>query len=133
MLEDCDAVPFLNEFYQNPSLYTLETEFAFLLHHYHKLNLAYREEGELVSDFALSKDILFADMNMGKGRERKVFGELYELLANRIPKVSATIFISISDELVLSRIQKRNRPFEMLASHSYYQELNATYEHFFAS
>jgi len=131
LLEDFSSVPFLEKFYADPVGFALETEFCFLLQHYHQLHVAARDADEVVADFALEKDIIFADLNMADAAERQVFGDLFQLLSSRVPKPHVTVFLSASDELILQRIQARGREFELAAPPDYYRRLNAAYECFF--
>lgn len=132
LLEDFSAVPFLEEFYADPSGCALETEFSFLLQHYHQLRIAARESGEIVADFAIDKDLIFAQLNMPDLAERSAFEELHRLLSARVLMPTITVFLSSSDELILQRIKARGRPFELAAPQEYYRGLNAGYEAFFA-
>ncbi len=128
LLEDFSAVPFLDEFHRDPVGCALETEFAFLLQHYHQLRLAARATGELIADFTFAKDRLFAELNMTDEHERSIFFELFRLLEKRLPAVALTVFISASDELILDRIRQRARSFELATDPSYYRQLNTAYE-----
>jgi deoxyguanosine kinase len=132
LLEDFSAVPFLEEFCRDPIGCAVETEFSFLLQHYHQLRLATREAGEIICDFTFAKDLVFADMNIIDGAERTAFAGLHQLLHQRLPGVALTVFISASDALILSRIKSRGRPFELEAEPAYYQRLNNAYEDFFS-
>lgn len=130
LLEDFSAVPFLEEFYRDPVGCAVETEFSFLLQHYHQLRLATRKAGEIITDFTFAKDLVFADLNIINEAERTAFADLHHLLRRRLPDVVLTVFISASDELILSRIKNRGRPFELEAEPAYYQRLNNAYEDF---
>jgi deoxyguanosine kinase len=132
LLEDFSAVPFLEEFYRDPVGCALETEFAFLLQHYHQLRLASRSAGEIVADFTFAKDVLFAELNMTNEEERTLFMKLFELLEARLPSVALTVFISASDDLILHRIHQRGRSIELATDPAYYRRLNSGYEGFFA-
>ena len=132
LLEDFAAVPFLKEFHRDPIGSALETEFAFLLQHYHQLRLAGRHDGEVVADFTFAKDLIFAEMNMTNIAERAIFQDLFRLLETRLPSVALTLFISASDELILRRIRARARSFEVATEPEYYRRLNTAYETFFA-
>ena len=132
LLEDLSAVPFLEEFHRDPVGCAVETEFAFLLQHYHQIRLAARQRGELIADFTFAKDRLFAEMNMTGDHERAIFLDLFRLLETQLPAVALTIFISASDDLILHRIRQRARSFELATDPSYYRRLNAGYESFFA-
>jgi deoxyguanosine kinase len=132
LLEDFSAVPFLEEFYRDPVGCAVETEFSFLLQHYHQMRLAARENGEFVSDFTFVKDLIFADMNIADPAERAAFGDLHRLLHERLPNVALTVFISATDELILSRIKGRGRRLELEAEPAYYRSLNSAFEGFFS-
>src|SRR5688500_82930 len=66
LLEDYEAHPFLRAFYADPVGAAIETEFTFLLLHYHQLRTRTQtvKEHEVVSDFHLGKDVLYADLNI---------------------------------------------------------------------
>jgi deoxyadenosine/deoxycytidine kinase len=132
LLEDFSAVPFLEEFYRDPIGCALETEFAFMLQHYHQLRLAGRLGGEIIADFTFVKDVLFAQLNMTDEDERSLFLKLFHLLEARLPSVALTVFISASDELILHRIRERGRSIELATDPAYYRRLNGGYEAFFA-
>jgi deoxyguanosine kinase len=133
LLEDFSAVPFLEEFHRDPVGCALETEFAFLLQHYHQLRLAARTKGEIITDFTFTKDTMFANMNMPDGRARSIFMDLFHILEKRLPPVSLVVFISASDDLILHRIRERARSFELALEPDYYRKLNAAYEAHFAN
>ena len=61
--------PFLGKFYQNPSKYALETELAFVLIHYHQIlhEIHLNESNGHIADFCISKDLLFAEVNLDGG------------------------------------------------------------------
>src|SRR5207244_1516825 len=66
LLEDFETIPFLRAFYEDPVGNATETEFAFLLLHFHQLksqaDVALRSE--VITDFHLGKDLLYADLNL---------------------------------------------------------------------
>jgi deoxyadenosine/deoxycytidine kinase len=132
LLEDFSAVPFLEAFHRDPMGCALETEFAFLLQHYHQLRLATKEWTEIIADFTLAKDLLYAEMNITNAQERAIFVDLFRLLEKRLPAAALTVFISASDELILHRICERARSFELAADPAYYRKLNRMYERFFS-
>jgi deoxyguanosine kinase len=132
LLEDFSAVPFLEEFHRDPVGCALETEFAFLLQHYHQLRLATRTGGEIITDFTFAKDLLYAEMNMSHDQERSIFLDLFRVLEKRVPPVSLAVFISASDDLILHRIRERARSFELAIDPDYYRNMNAAYERFFS-
>jgi deoxyadenosine/deoxycytidine kinase len=62
LLEDFESNPFLRAFYDDPIGNATETEFAFLLLHFHQLKskAVIASNSEVVADFHLGKDLLYA-------------------------------------------------------------------------
>ncbi len=132
LFEDFELNPFLTRFYEDPATYALETEFAFLLIHYHQLkHCSPSSTRELISDFSMAKDLVYADLNLSDMKAKKAFREIYELFLRNIVTPDVIVFLGASDGLVLERIRKRNRSFEQQADPSYYIQLNAAFEAFF--
>jgi deoxyadenosine/deoxycytidine kinase len=134
LLERFEENPFLDLFYNNPLENAVETEFAFLLLHFHQLKPLTKisEPFEFIADFSLEKDWLYAKLNLEESTFLDVFRDLHGALAAKTPRPSLMICLTASDELVLSRIRKRNRPAEQQIDPSYYVHLNAAYSRFFA-
>jgi deoxyadenosine/deoxycytidine kinase len=132
LFEDFELNPFLSRFYEDPSAHALETEFAFLLIHYHQLKRCSREKTrEVISDFSIAKDLVYADVNLDDPKARKAFQEVYELLLRDIVRPALVIYLAASDTLLLERIRARNRSFEQQVDPSYYVRLNAAFDAFF--
>lgn len=133
LLEAFELNPFLRAFYEDPIGTALETEFAFLLVHYHQLkaHTAAITNSEVVSDFHLGKDTIYADLNIRDVAVRALFDELYDLCQGRTPTPSILVCLSISTDLVIERIRQRSRDFEMDVDARYYAALNAAYDRFF--
>jgi deoxyadenosine/deoxycytidine kinase len=133
LLEEFEMNPFLRAFYRDPVENATETEFAFLLLHFHQLKgqTDTASRSEVISDFHLGKDLLYADLNLKEVRARRVFSELYELCLETAPPPALVIFLSASTDLVLSRIRGRERDFELEIDPGYYSAVNAAYEDFF--
>jgi deoxyguanosine kinase len=133
LLEDFETNPFLRAFYRNPLENAIETEFASLLLHFHQLknraDLASRSE--VVADFHLGKDLLYADLNLQDMRVRDVFNELYELCLEKTPRPALMVYLSAPTDLVVERIRGRERDFELEIDPRYYSAVNAAYEELF--
>src|ERR1035438_8007799 len=122
LLEEFELNPFLRAFYKDPVGNATETEFAFLLLHFHQLkgHADTTSRSEVVADFHLGKDLLYADLNLKDVRAKRLFSELYELCAEKAPPPALVIFLSASTDLVLSRIRGRERDFELEIDPGYY-------------
>jgi deoxyguanosine kinase len=133
LLENFEVNPFLRAFYENPADNATETEFAFLLVHFHQLKSQADTAltSEVIADFHLGKDLLYADLNLKDMRARRLFGDLYELCLEKTPRPGLLIFLSATTELLMERIRARKRDFELEIDPGYYAAVNAAYEEFF--
>jgi deoxyguanosine kinase len=133
VLEDFEVNPFLRAFYRNPVENATETEFAFLLLHFHQLKneADAASRSDVIADFHLGKDLVYADLNLKDSRTKRLFGELYDFCIEKTPVPSLMIFLSASNELLLERIRARKRDFELAVDSAYYAAVNTAYEEFF--
>ena len=133
LLEDFESNPFLHAFYENPIDSAIETEFAFLLLHFHQLKAMADavSSSEVIADFHLGKDLLYADLNLEDTRAKRLFRELYELCVEKTPRPSLMIFLSATTDLLVERIRARKRSFELEIDSGYYGSVNAAYDQYF--
>lgn len=132
LLEQFEMNPFLRDFYEDPVGAALETEFAFLLVHYHQLRKSERQifQQEVFADFHLGKDLLFAEMNM-TGEELLAFRQLSALCEKKVASPDVLIFLSAPLPLVVDRVRDRGRDFEQETPSAYYAALISKYEKFY--
>jgi deoxyguanosine kinase len=135
LVEHFEQNPFLPAFYEDPKMYATETEFMFLLLHFHQLKQQARTIGkqELISDFHFGKDLLYAEVNFESSEALRLFKDLYDFLNEQLPLPALLVGLSATTELLLQRIQKRDREFELKIDASYYGRINAIYRNFFES
>ncbi len=133
LLENFEANPFLQAFYEDPIGNAFETEFAFLLLHYHQLkgHAELASKSEVIADFHLGKDLIYADLNLKDEPARRLFDGLYELCLRKTPHLALLVFLSAPTELVVDRIRARSRDYELEIDPAYYATVNAAYEQFF--
>jgi deoxyguanosine kinase len=133
LTEDFEANPFLRAFYENPEENAIETEFAFLLLHFHQIknHIGMASSAEVVADFHLGKDLLYADLNLKDARAKHLFGQLYDLVREKILSPDLMICLSATTDLVIQRIRSRKRDFEMDINPEYYAGVNKAYEEYF--
>jgi len=134
LFESFESNPFLPDFYQNPSAFATETEFTFLLLHFHQLKtrIGAGAPRELITDFHLGKDLLYAGLNLHSPRLERIFQDLYEALQEQLPKPDLLICLSAKTDLIIGRIGERQRDFELEINPDYYAKVNAEYEKLFA-
>jgi deoxyguanosine kinase len=132
LLERFEEHPFLKLFYENPSETATETEFAFLLLHYSQLrSLSLIPQKETVADFHLSKDLLYAELNLTDSRTKAGFLHLYEYFAERVIPPTILVYLSAKTDLIMERIYERNRDFESGVDPAYYELVNNAYDKLF--
>jgi deoxyadenosine/deoxycytidine kinase len=135
LLEDYESNPFLKPFYKNPEENALEVEFTFLLLHSHQLktvaSIVGSRSSEVVADFHLWKDLIYADLNLADRRTLGVFKELHTILSERTAMPSLMILLSASTELILERIARRSREYEQRVNSEYFAKLNDAYKRAF--
>src|SRR5262249_50799361 len=110
-----------------------ETEFAFLLQHFHQLKTETDivQKSEVIADFHLGKDLLYADLNLSDWRAKRLFGELNQLCTEKVPRPGLLIFLSATTKLLVERIRSRKRDFESKVDSKYCDAVNTAYEEFF--
>ena len=130
LLEAFELNPFLPAFYERPTETAIETEFSFLLLHFHQLKRIrpLASQSELIADFHLGKDLLYADLNLTNGPARRLFQDLYSLCLQNVPQPGLLIFLSAPTALVIERIRARQREFELAIDPEYFAAVNAAYE-----
>jgi deoxyadenosine/deoxycytidine kinase len=133
LLEDFDSNPFLRTFYGDPVGTAIETEFAFLLLHFHQLKgqVGAISESEVIADFHLGKDLLYADLNLKDARARRLFRGLYAFCLDKTPRPALMIFLSATTDLIIERIRRRRRDFELEIDPGSYAAVNTAYEKLF--
>ncbi len=133
LFEDFEANPFLRAFYADPAANAAETEFAFLLVHFHQLKHAANtiKTSEVVADFHLGKDLIYADLNLSDAVAIRLFGEMYEFCLNKTPEPTILIFLSATTDLIVERVRRRDREFEQSIDPEYYASVNRLYEQYF--
>ncbi len=134
LLEEFEKNPFLRAFYRDPVGTAIETEFAFLLLHFHQLKANDKSigSGETISDFHLGKDLIYADLNLPDPKVRKTFGDLYDLCFEKTATPDLLVSLSSTNDLLINRIRERDRDFEQEVDANYYASINAAYEEFFS-
>jgi deoxyadenosine/deoxycytidine kinase len=131
VLEEFEKNPFLGDFYRDPIANAFETEMQFLLVHYHQLKGLARPAAESIIDFTFAKDLIFGDLNLHKESEKKIFVQLYEFLLTRLTAPDLVIYLKGSNDLIIDRIRRRNRPIEQTIDVEYFKKLKGAYDEAF--
>ncbi|WP_125981342.1 deoxynucleoside kinase [Loigolactobacillus iwatensis] len=138
--ESVDDNPVLPYFYKDPKKYAFLLQIYFLNKRLAQLKLA-DQQSESVMDRSIFEDSLLFHLNADLGRatetEVGVYDSLMKNMMQELPhttykkKPDLLIHINISFETMLTRIQKRNRPYEQIDQdptlYNYYLKLNQRY------
>lgn len=125
--------PFLEDFYRDRAGSAFQAQLFFLLNRYQQQReLA---QGNLFTqvtlcDYLFAKDKIFAYLNLDDS-ELMIYEKLYALLEVNIPRPDLVIYLQASDRVLLERIRRRSRDYEMGISEKYVAELNRAYNYFF--
>ena len=139
--ESVDNNEILPLFYEDPEKYAFLLQIYFLNKRFKSIKEALVHDDNVL-DRSIYEDSLLFHLNADLGRATKQEVAVYdELLANMMEELpfaankkhpDLLVHIKVSFEIMLKRIEKRNRPFEQLSYdptlYDYYKELNQRYE-----
>ena len=132
VLEDVQN-PFLEPFYRGKEGAAFQVQLFFLLsRHQQHVELSQMElfTRFVVTDYTMSKDRIFARMNLDD-EEFRLYDRLYRLLTVRLPRPDLVIYLEASVEMCMRRIRMRGREFERGMDPAYLQKLKDAYNAFF--
>lgn len=133
LLEEAEANPFLERFYQNPRQAALPTQLFFLLQRARQMQAVRQTDmfqSGRASDFLMEKDRLFAEVTL-EDDELKLYDQVYRQLTLDIPAPDLVIYLQAPIEILLTRIAKRGLGYEKLIESAYLQRLVDAYARFF--
>ena len=125
--------PFLEDFYRDKPGAAFQAQLFFLMNRYQQQKEL--TQGDLfnqvtLSDYIFAKDKIFAYLNLDDS-ELLIYEKLYALLEQNIPRPDLVIYLQATEKVLLERIRRRSRDFEMGISERYIAELNRAYNYFF--
>jgi deoxyadenosine/deoxycytidine kinase len=122
--EAADKNPFLEKFYTSPQRYAFETELVFALIHYNQLRDG--PTSFVLTDFTLTKDLVFARMNL-RGSELDVFERLFAIVSKRVSTPDIVFFLRMPIQACLTRIRNRQIACEAAITADYLEQLEKGY------
>lgn len=108
VFEDFSSIAFLSDFYENPEIYTYETEIAFLLQHLYQIKKSSLENKCIICDYSIEQDYAYA-MNNLELNEMESFKQVYSIARSKMVETSLIICLQCRPEVLKRRITKRNR------------------------
>ncbi len=134
LLEVFEENPFLSDFYSDRARYALQTELFFLLSRYHQQRdvPTLLERRAVIADFTFAKSGLFAGRNL-KGDELELYRRLHTALSEKVPTPDLLVYLRASTDVLMARIARRGRPYELNMERAYIEDLGNAYGEFFAT
>lgn len=132
VLEIVEENPFLTKFYIDPKRYAFQTQLFFLMSRFNQQKEILEQgiEIDYLSDYHLLKDRIFAELTLGN-EELVLYKSVYCSLSTCICKPDILIYLHADEEVLLTRIKKRDRSFERDFDRSYLSRLSEMYQHHF--
>jgi deoxyadenosine/deoxycytidine kinase len=129
---DCEDNPFLADFYKEKPGAAFRAQMYFLMERQKRLReaLAIEAPGQVLSDFLLERDRIFANLNLND-EELKLYDRYYESLTAALPAPDLVIYLQAKPEVLRARIAKKASREETRISLEYIEEVARAYEHFF--
>ncbi len=133
ILEEPEANPFLEDFYEDPHRYAFQTQMFFLVSRYQ--DLKERAQADLfhegiVSDYMFQKDRIFANINLSD-RELLLYDRVAPLLEADLARPDLVVYLQANPDVLMRRIEQRGRPYEKLMDPKYVATLVEAYNYFF--
>ncbi|CAM4109776.1 deoxynucleoside kinase [Streptococcus penaeicida] len=137
--EAVDNNPVLDLYYQDPKKYAFLLQIFFLNKRFKSIKEAYKQDNNIL-DRSIFEDELFLKLNYKNGNVTKTELEIYqELLGNMLEELEGMpkkrpdllIYIDVSFDKMLERIEKRGRSFEQVDGNpgleEYYYQVHGEY------
>lgn len=127
VLEDVDGNAFLPDFYADRERWALGTQLAFLISRYEQLRTIPPVRARpVISDYTQAKDPIFARALL-HDREVELYERLTVGLDVSVPRPDLTVYVDATNEILLDRIRRRNRPYERSIEAQYLDALRQAY------
>jgi len=133
VLEVVEENPFLKEFYDDIEGKSFQTQIFFLLSRYKQMKKFFQTEmfrSNIVSDYIFMKDAIFANMTLNSD-EIKMYNAIFPLLKEKILQPDLVVYLYADLDVIVKRIQKRDRSFERNIEVDYLKRLSNEYDNFF--
>ncbi len=131
--EHADDNPFLQRFYNQPDHFALQTQLHFLFQRTKRLK-ELRQENLLhsvrITDFTLAKESIFANLTL-EPDELELYNQLFLQLAVKIPSPDLVIYLQVSVDVLMERIQSRGILYERKLKREMLARLTDSYTQYY--
>jgi deoxyadenosine/deoxycytidine kinase len=133
LLEEAEANPFLERFYQDPRGAALPTQLFFLFQRARQIEELRQADifsDTRISDFLIEKDRLFAEVNLDR-HELMLYDKIYESLNVDAPAPDLVVYLQAPVDTLLFRVAQRGISYERRIGRRYLERLAEAYARFF--
>lgn len=120
--EDLTSLKILKDFYNDPGLYTFETEIMCLLQHVHQIKAGKLKRDILFTDFSLQQDYAYASNNLTEN-EQLAFDAVFTEVINQLSKPDLIIYLKCEPAILKNRIAARGRSEEQSITIKYIESI----------
>jgi len=133
VLEEAEANPFLQRFYEDPRGAALPAQLFFLFQRSRQLDeLAQADmfSDVRIADFLMAKDRLFAQITLDRD-ELSLYDKIHNSLEVRPPAPDLVVYLQAPVDTLLFRIARRGINYEQTIGRRYLERLTDAYSQFF--
>ncbi|MEI7667951.1 MAG: deoxynucleoside kinase [Erysipelotrichaceae bacterium] len=128
--------PILDKFYRNRQRYAFAAQIYFLSKRFENLQIASHVSNPIM-DRSIYGDGIFADMHKETKTmeevEYEIYHELHQIILKNIEIPTLLVYLQVSVDVAINRIQKRGVDYEQNVERSYWEKLNEKYETYFSN
>jgi deoxyguanosine kinase len=131
ILEDIEGNEFLADFYGDKPRWALGMQLSFLSSRHEQLKkVGPLRDQAFVADYSQAKDDIFAGMLL-RDRELRLYAALRTGLMASVAEPNLVVYLDAGNEVLLKRIEHRNRSYEKRINAGYLDGLREAYESYF--
>jgi len=133
VLEEADANPFLQRFYDDPRGAALPTQLFFMFQRVNQMEQLAQADmfSHLrVADFLMAKDRLFAQVTLDRD-EFALYEKVYESMDFKAPVPDLVVYLQAPVDTLMFRIARRGIQYEQTIKRRYLERLTDAYAQFF--
>ena len=131
--------PYLSDFYSDMKRWSFNLQIYFLHHRFASINnMVSNSEGGIVQDRTIYEDVEIFSKNLYKigymdKRDWNTYSDLFKNMTQFIRKPDLIIYLKADLEVLLERIEKRDRDYETEIDPKYLEQLNELYDNWVES
>ncbi|MCX8160194.1 MAG: deoxynucleoside kinase [Candidatus Saccharicenans sp.] len=130
---DQTANPYLRDFYNEREGAAFLAQLIFLANRYHQQARLLQRDlfvDRIICDYLFEKDKIYAYQTLTDD-ELQVYERIYSILAERVPRPDLVIYLQISVNTLIRRIEKEGDSLEKNISDKYLEDIVEAYDYFF--